>query len=283
MFGDTGVRGFAALLAATALMGGLGCSDPAPSDPNAAIREIYYLSDLPGQVQPMAGYVEIALNQQRKEFTPEQLKIASWTVREVLSAERLEKKVLDELEEQTEREPLDAALEWLRTPLVKKIMQTRIAASGPAGTAEMKFFIEKLRTNPPSEKRVKLVERYDQAGRVSILAIETMLLSGYAVAVMYDALKPAEEREGPAALRESMKSQRALLIPVFKETAALTSLFVFRDISDEELESFVLASEGEVGKWYYATIWSVFLNAVLDFTANLGDVFVKTLESQPAS
>ena len=67
-----------------------------------------------------------------------------------------------------------------------------------------------------------------------------------------------------------MNSKRALLEPIFEETSAVTSLFAFRDLSDEEIEAFVIFSESEAGRWYHETTSSVFLETLRETTASLG-------------
>jgi len=283
MFARTGVRGFAALLLATASVWSQGCSDTTPADPNAGMRDIYYLSDLPGQIPPVRRYVDGALAQQHSQFTAEQLEIAKQVIREQFASEKLEKRMLEFLEKQAGREYLDETLEWLRTPLGRKIMQARIAIHGPVGSAEMTRFVEQKEVNPPSKKRLELIERYDAAAILSGMASGTVLLSAYGTAVMIDALKPEGERLGPEALLESMNSQRSLLEPIFEETSAVTSLFAFRNFSDEEVEALVIFAESEAGKWYHGTTSSVFLNTLREATANLGKALVVAILAKSSS
>jgi hypothetical protein len=283
MFAHTGIRDFAALLLATALVWSQGCSEPTPADPNAGMRDIYSLSDLSGRIRSILDYANEALAKQRAQFTEEQLEIAKQVIREQFASERLGRRVLEFLEKRAEREYLDETLEWLETPLGEKIMRVKIASYSPADPAEMASFIEETRADPPSQKRLDLIERYDAAAHLSRMTSETVLLSAYGVAVMADSLKPEAERRGPKALQTSMISKRALLKPIFKETSAVASLFTFRDLSDEELETFVIFSESEAGRWYHETTSSVFLGTLFETTANLGSALVAALPAQPSS
>ena len=283
MIAGTGVRGFAALLLASTSVWSQGCSDTTPADPKAGMREIYYLSDLPGQIPSVHSIVEGALAERDSQFTAEQLEIAKQVIREQFASEKLEKRVLEFLEQQALREHLGETLEWLRTPLGRKIVQARIAIHSPVGSAEMTRFVEQKEVNPPSRKRLELIERYDAAALLSGMASETVLLSAYGIAVMVDALKPEGERLGPEALLDSMNSQRSLLEPIFEETSAMTSLFAFRDLSDEELEALVIFAESAAGRWYHGTTSSVFLETLRETTASLGDTFIVALLAQPPS
>jgi hypothetical protein len=156
-------------------------------------------------------------------------------------------------------------------------MAERASAWSPTGPMQMKSFIEQLRHNPPSQRRLALIEQYDEATKASGFATETMLLAGYGVSVMYDALKPVGERMGPQKLRDSIPTQRGVLIPIFKETSAIAAAYAFRDISDDELESFVKFAASQPGQWLYATTSTTFLDALLGKTANLGTLFLAAL------
>jgi hypothetical protein len=283
VFAYTGIRDFAALLLATALTWSQGGSNAAHADPNVGMREIYTLSDLSGQIQPVLGYAIEALVQQQTRFTAEQFEIATQVLREQFASEKLEKRVLEFLEKRAEGEYLDEALEWLRTPLAGRIMRANIATYSRVDSAEMMSFFAQKQANPPTQKRLELIERYDTAAFISAMASTTVLLSAYGAAAMADALKPEDERLGLEALLESMNSQRALLEPIFEETSAVTSRFTFRGFSDEEIEALVVFSESEAGKWYHRTTSSVFIDTLEKTTASLGDTFIVALLAQPPS
>jgi len=286
MFGRRGLRGITPLLVSATLAVGAGCAKEEPVDPNARMREIYYLSDLQGRVQPIEIYVEQALSQQTKEFTPDQLEIAREVVRRELNPKKVEQATLERLAEQPQREYVEEAIAWLKTPAVARFMQARSSAWSPSGLLEMRTYAEKLKEEPMSGERMALIERFDKATNSSGLAAETMLLAAYGVAVMHDVLKPVDERMGPAALRESMISQRPILQPIFKQTALVTVGFAFRDASDAEVEKMVEFVESEPGQWLYKTTSSTFLNALLGITANLGGIYSIALppqEHEPAS
>ena len=283
MLAHRGIRFSAALFLAAALAWSQGGSNAARAQPNAGPREIYQLSDLSGRVQLVLGYANEALAKRQAQFTAEQLEVAKQVIREQFAAEKLERRLLQILEKRAGGEYRNDALEWLRTPLGRKIMQVRIASYAPVDPAEMADFAEQKRANPPSQKRLDLIERYSDSALLSSMESMTVLLASYGVAAMVDALKPEGERLGPEALMKSMNSQRALLKPIFEETSAVTSLFAFRNLSDEEIEALVAFSESEAGQWYHGTTSSAFLETLHETTASLGDAFLAALRAHSKS
>jgi hypothetical protein len=283
MTATSGFQKLAAAFSVAALALGTGCAEKESADPNAAMREIYYLSDLPGQVDPLERYAEQALAQQQAEFTPVQFEIAREVIARELGAKNVEQAVLQRLAEQSQREHLDAALAWLKRPEVAEIMRAKSTAWSTEGQLEMKAFFEGEGGEPPPASRQALIERYDAATNTSALAAETMLLSAYAVAVMHDALKPPDEQQGPAKLRDAMAAQRNVLKPIFKATSSVSTRFAFRNLTDDEIEEFLEFVESPPGQWLYATTSTSFLNGLLGITANLGGVYVAKLPPQARS
>ena len=254
-----------------------------PADPDIGMRQIYFLSYLPGQVTPVLGYVQQALEQQRENFTDEQFAIAESLVERQLKSEVLEAAILQRLADQPHREYLDESIAWLNLPTVRKFMALQATAWSPRGQQEMRAHIEQELANPPSEQRLELIERYDQATHSSSVMAETMLLAAYGVAVIHDSLKPPDERLGASGLQDAIGPQRAVLKPIFKETSNLAHRFAFSQASDDEIESMVLFAESDAGQWFFSTISSNYLNALLEATANLGDLFRAAYPESPTS
>jgi hypothetical protein len=283
MSGDSGIREFAAPLLAATLIWFLACSETIPVEPNPAMEEIYRLSDLRGQIETVIEYIDGALEPHRATFTAEQFEVAEELVKKQFAAEKLEQETLERLTAQSSPEFLDETLAWLRTPIVAKVMQAKSATWSPKGMAGMKSVVDQRQKNPPSSKLFELIERYDQAASQSEVAQDTIQLSGLAVAVMADSLRPAPEQQGITALQASMNARRNLIKPFFKEMSIVTSLVYFQDLSEEEIEAFVTFSESEAGKWYYETTSSAFLETLQEVAENLGAIFVAVLQAQPSS
>ena len=89
--------------------------------------------------------------------------VAESVVKKEISAKKIEFTTLERLAEQPQREYLEEALEWLKTPVDRKFMSLKSSAWSPDGIQEMKTYIESERENPPSERRMALIERYDEA------------------------------------------------------------------------------------------------------------------------
>jgi hypothetical protein len=283
MRAHSGIRFSAALFLAAALAWSQGGSNAARAEPNAGPREIYQLSDLSGRIQLVLGYANEALAKRQAQFTAEQFEVAKQVIRQQFAAEKLERRLLQILEERAGGDYPKGALDWLRTPLGRKIMRARIASYDPVDPAEMADFAEQRQANPPSQKRLELIERYSNSALLSSVDSMTVLFASYGVAAMVEALKPEGERLGPEALMKSMDSQRALLEPIFEETSAVTSLFAFRNLSDEEIEALVAFSESEAGQWYHGTTSSTFVETLRETTASLGDAFLAALRARSES
>jgi len=279
-----GTRTAAVLLLTGSALWSAGCSDALPSQKDRIAREIYDRSELPVEVRLPVGYVEGALAESRRRttFDPGQFEVAQRVVRERFAAAAVEKDVLRRLAARCESEHQEAVLAWLQSPLATRFMAARLAASDPAaGPAEMKVFVETERASSAAAQRLALVERFNAAARVADISAENILQSAFGVAVMLDALRPAGERLGPDAIRQSMTLRRELLIPIFQATAAIRSRFIFRSFSDSDLEAVVQFAESDAGVWYYETMSTVLRETLEGIAAELGDAYAAALAADP--
>lgn len=281
MYAETGVRRVTTLLFIAASATGFGCPKPTPTDSDAGMRELYFLSDTKAAIGDFILFANEAMAQQQPNLTDEQFDAATRVIHDHMSAERIQELVLERLANRAEREYLGETLDWLRSPLGTRAMAVEHVSWTSQGMTDMVDFMQEAEKNPPSAKRRELIERYDTASHISDRNAEAMLLAGYGTAVMMDALKPKEEQLGPEQLLKSLDSKRQLLRPLFKETMALTSLFAFRDLTDEELEAYVTFCESDAGQWFTGTLSGAFIDAIRSATENLGNAFIAALSRQP--
>jgi len=272
-----------AALAVTAFGLGLSCSDGKTANSETEARETLFESALSGQVKPVAELAYQALTRSRRQLTDEQFAVAEKIVRREFGEEKLEHRILTRLADASQNEHLEAVLDWLRSPLGERVSNAWVAASDPATLSAMKSFVEEKNANPPSRRRVELIERFNESALTSEISSNTLLLAALGAAVMVDAIRPADQRIGPEELRASTDARQQLVIPIFNEMSSIVYLLVFRDFSDEELEAVVQFAESDDGRWYYQTTASALVESLLETANGIGETYVAALSKKPAS
>jgi hypothetical protein len=277
---DAGTRRLAALAAAGLLLC-VGCAER--HVPDTELAEIFLRSALPGQIQSISEIARGALEHHRARLSATQFAVAEQIVLERFAPESLERNVREHLRAQPRSKFLGQALTELRTPLCERVVLARVAFHEPSIQQEAQKFFEQSEKTPPTPARLELIERYDVAANSADVAAHTVLLATLGSAVILNALQPPDERLDRGELLDNVASSRKLLLPIFEKTSAMTSLLVFKNLSDEELESYVVFSESKSGEWYHRTTSSALLDSLREISLGIGNVYLAALNAQSSS
>jgi hypothetical protein len=133
--------------------------------------------------------------------------------------------------------PDAGALQWLRSPQWERMKSLRAEGALEDPRAREQF-IAALPDAPPSPARIALVHRMERAGAVSALQVEVAEAVERIVERARGGTRPPRDREHWLAAAESTRFR----------TAAWT-LYVYRNVSDEELGDYVAFWETPSGQW----------------------------------
>ena len=276
-------RWLAVLGGALALVPAAGCPAPEPASPEPGIADVFELSALRQQVANVGENVRSGLALRRPYFSQEQFAIAEQIAGERFAPSALEARVRDQLAENAASEHIAPVVEWLRTPLGRRLIESVNHTYSPEAAEEMKEFVDDRRANPPTQVRLDLVERYDAAANSAEISAKLLLLAALTGNIMVNALEPRADRLAPEQLIESVDNQYQLLQPVFVETASIQTQMMLQEFSDADVSSLVLFSESAHGKWYHHVTAAALLDAIEESAIEMEHVYLADLGTQPAS
>ncbi len=165
--------------------------------------------------------------------------------------EAMQREGLAELRSRMDTSKAEAALRWLDGELGRRIIRADEGASSPESLAQMEAFARSLGSDPPSEERLALVQRLDEASGASELTagmMEMMTLStGRAVQPAVRSARSAE------LLEEQLEAQLPLLRKAARNMTLIGMLFGYRGLSDADLTAYVSFLESPDGEWYVAS------------------------------
>jgi hypothetical protein len=222
--------------------------------------------------------------------------------KEIYNAEKIRKDMQTRIENNLDFESIENVLVWLRTPLGRKITLLEEAASSPEGQQQLGAFAKQLRTNPPSQARVHLGKRLDEATQATETTLElavatsqeaTFTKPGNALTPteqLYfsmtipthfiegaNALLPKEQRIDYATFQQQMKSQPQKMKHVYQHANLANFLYTYQNLSDDELDLYIAFSESESGRNYHKTIFKALQkiqqDAALRITKAVGQAF----------
>jgi len=151
-----------------------------------------------------------------------------------------------------------ALLTWLQSPLSRRIVEFEVRAAAPQAREEMTAYFEGARNVPPAATRVALVQALDDAteGTPALLDLLAAMIRGLAAAL--DPLVSPDKRLKEGEFAELLRASE----PALRTTSLATALFVYRNLSDDELYAYVQVCRSDAGKWYFRTLRKGLVRAV---------------------
>ena len=154
----------------------------------------------------------------------------------------------------------EVALE-LRTPLLKRMTALENYASTPEGLREMRSYAASIRQNPPSQRRVAILQRFEQDMQAGDFMAEVVREMGKAMLKGLGA-PPGSDAEWRRATAEHL--------PQYRQGVILTFLFAYREVSDEDLERYVSVYEKPTFVKYSHTTQEAFIDVISQQSEVLG-------------
>jgi|SRR5688572_19094599 len=147
-------------------------------------------------------------------------------------------------------EPMAAGvMSWYNSDVGRQIVQIEASSVTSASRAEFQEFLKGLRSNPPPPSRAALVERLWRVADFSELQIE---MATSVTRTLGEALNPRLPRE--KRLTEQKLQQITAVInkmrPIMADLGKARFLYLYRDLSDVQLEEYVRFSESPAGQWF---------------------------------
>jgi len=169
-------------------------------------------------------------------------------------------------------------LEWLDSPLGKKITALESAAATPEGMTAMQGQMESLLRR---SDRVALTEEFDKAARVTDATINLINNMQVALTAAMMAQLPKEQQLPIEALQQIVQENEANMRAMMEPQIQASLLYTYQSLSDEELERYIAFANSEAGQRYHAVsidaLGFALINASKRFAVELMSYF-----SQPA-
>lgn len=166
------------------------------------------------------------------------------------SADRIYRLVRDDIARHADAAKLQAKGTWLATPLGRKIAALEQRDAGVDADARIAAFARTLAANPPSARRRELIERLDWVTGTSDVSAQVVAGIAGSVARAGAAAAPAERRTPARYIEGQVAELRVRAAESLRESAVVSLLSTYRDLSDDELELYVTFESSDAGRWY---------------------------------
>ena len=161
-----------------------------------------------------------------------------------------------------DRANLETTAAWLRSPLGRKIVALEIATSEPGAEQKVTEYGAALKTNPPTNHRIELIQRLDWATASTETSADLIAAVSRGVTIAVSTAGPAEQRLRPGQIEDRVAQVRARASKSLRDAQTTSTLYACRELTDDELEAYVLFSASEAGRWYNAAMRKATVSAL---------------------
>ncbi len=155
-----------------------------------------------------------------------------------------------------------AYLKHLNRPLSLKMAKLESDTNNPANRDDIKAFSAALTNQPTTQSRSTLVERLDKATRTTDFSIDMQTAFFKAIFIAIDPVMETDMRINEDELEKMVNEVRTSLEEGLSNNTRLSFLYAFRNISDEELMSYIKICESEEYRWGIQLLGNAMISAI---------------------
>ncbi len=252
------------------------------TDPNTLIEEVLDLSGAKRQIAQIPAVVQVVAAQRKTGLQPEEDAKVGRILAESYQAEALYQTVKDHLTRSFDHQRFLVLLQWLRSPLARRLLDFEVRASTPEAMQDMQQFASQRHRKPPGRERLTLLRKLDEAAGVTEFNIEMILSSFRGLAKAIDPLLPPEKRLKKGQLEQLVSDMRAQMETAIHNEVILTMLYTYQSATDTELRAYVAFLESETGRWFSSVASDGMLRAMTAAAERAGTQVEKTFFSEKA-
>ncbi len=209
------------------------------------------LSGLAGELRPAPGQMSA-----KDQASVDRI------LRQALRHEAVFALVRDAFLLQVDRTNLEATAAWLRSPLARKIVALEIASSEPGTEQKVAAYAATIKTNPPTNRRVELLQRLDWATAGTEISADLVAAVSRGITMAVSGAGPAEQQLRPGQIEDRVAQVRARANGALREAHMASTLYTYHGLEDEELAAYVLFSASEAGRWYNSAMRKAMVSAL---------------------
>ena len=250
---------------------------PAPNDPKGQMDEIFFLSGLEAQLDVVGENLGAAIGPQIQHLPLAQGQALENAVLREFAAEALQREVERHLERAYQPQYAELALQWLRSPIGRRIAKLDLAAARPEGAAALESYARNIGSNPPPATRVSLIRQLDAATGMTDFTVDAALTAALATALGANGALPSAKRGAESDIRAAIEAQRDALRPEIEMMITASMLYSYQSLEDGELSSYIDFSNGEAGRWYHESVKRALLNTLEGASTRVGRAVAASL------
>ena len=178
------------------------------------------------------------------------------------------------IENNLNKNEVEAILQWLKSPLGEKITKLEESAATPSAYEAMEAMKEKLLQD---SARVKKIRKLDEAikGTESLLYLAASTQKAITTSMAAE-LAPDDPDMFEQIVEDTMGGRKQLESAI-KDNTLVSLLSTYRALKDEEIDKYIDFASSDLGRKYHKTIIDGINSGFLSASRDVGKLFVQAL------
>ncbi len=189
---------------------------------------------------------------------------------ETFEAEKIRETILTHFNEQYDQERYSEFLALIRTPLIQKMMALEIAESTPQAQQDM-IRNGNIIMGQASQKRLDFARRLDEVTGATEMTLDTQIMVAGAMITNMNMIMPPEQRLTDKQVEQMLGQMRLQSRFPARQYTHLSFVYMYRSVSDEELEKYIQTYETEIGRWGTKLMRDAWMKVSEEISADLAE------------
>lgn len=186
----------------------------------------------------------------------------------------------DHISSQLSADDMISVINWLDSPLGKKITHMEEIASTPEAYNEMISIVPSLKLSEDYEERLELVHEIDKSVNATELILDRMLNMQIITLTAMASAFPAMNLPSEDLIRSNFEKNRNDISQAISREIALSILYTYRDISKDDLQDYIRFMKTDYGKRYHEVIQDGTNKAYADCGKKFSESVVKRISDK---
>ncbi|WP_075188168.1 hypothetical protein [Teredinibacter haidensis] len=249
--------------------------------PEEQIRQYMALSGVDEIIDSVPLQIEAMINQRLlTSENPETEKEIMQVLTYSWDSSVIKESIFNHIQKNSNSGEISALLDWRKSPLVVKITAAELDSASPNFQGDLLHYIADLQVAPPAPETIQAIRRLVVATDMVDMMVEMAVQVTKAMTTAFLQASGGNDEKATIELDKQIDSMRALLTPQMEQQAVLMSYYIYRNISNEELDSYSSFYNSNIGK-RELTLVSESLSVAMSLWAEQSAIaIVKNLESK---
>jgi hypothetical protein len=246
------------------------------------VQELIIKSGMRKQVEQIPQDVLEGIQQEQRLKQDPEMKAAEFeaAVESAFNPKRLEALLHEDIEKSLTTEELREVLNWLDSPLGKKLTLLEEKAASPAARQKLAHALQQLLKDPAAPERLKLLQRVEKALHSTDAAVDMILNIQIAIISAISTMTPAQPRPTFEQITEMVYKNRPQIQQLISQQVIGGFLYTYHGVSTGDLETYIAFIESPVGSKYHTVTMQAFSDALIQSSKNFGEAVGEMIAGQ---